>query len=168
MSRAFVKEDDLEHAGIDIPERPISPVTNYVTPFGFMELEKKIIELESMRLSYIDSEDVNLIQKKMRVERDLRYFASRLNSAILIDPDKQPKDIILFSARVDVLTESEENLTFEIVGEDESDIQKHKISYTSPLAKSLIGHRTNEEIVWKKPSGDSVLLVTKIYYESNK
>ena len=87
MSRAFVKEDDLEHAGIDIPERPISSVANYVTPFGYIELEKKIIELESMRLSYIDSEDVNLIQKKMRVERDLRYFSSRLNSAILIDPD---------------------------------------------------------------------------------
>ena len=168
MSRAFVKEDDLEHAGIDIPERPISSVANYVTPFGYIELEKKIIELESMRLSYIDSEDVNLIQKKMRVERDLRYFANRLNSAILVDPSKQSKDLILFSAKVDVLTESEDNLTFEIVGEDESDIQKHKISYTSPLAKSLIGHRTNEEIVWKKPSGDSVLLVTKIYYESNK
>tara|TARA_B100000767_G_C19608453_1_gene468820 strand:- start:116 stop:622 length:507 start_codon:yes stop_codon:yes gene_type:complete len=168
MSRAFVKEDDLEHAGIDIPERPISSAANYVTPFGYIELEKKIIELESMRLSYIDSVDVNLIQKKMRVERDLRYFASRLNSAILIDPDKQPKDTILFSAKVDVLTESEENLTFEIVGEDESDIQKNKISYTSPLAKSLIGQRTNEEVIWKKPSGDTILLVTKIYYESNK
>tara|TARA_B100001175_G_C19307828_1_gene541464 strand:- start:34 stop:540 length:507 start_codon:yes stop_codon:yes gene_type:complete len=168
MSRAFVKEDDLEHAGIDIPERPISPVANYVTPFGYIELEKKIIELESMRLRYIDSEDVNLIQKKMRVERDLRYFANRLNSAILIDPDKQPKDMVLFSAKVDVLTESGENLTFEIVGEDESDIHKNKISYTSPLAKSLIGHLINEEVIWKKPSGDTILLVTKIYYESNK
>ena len=102
----------------------------------------------------------------MRAERDLRYFASRLNSAILVDPSKQSKDIILFSAKVDVLTESEENLTFEIVGEDESDIQKNKISYASPLAKSLIGHRLNDEVVWSKPSGDTVLFVSKIYYDN--
>ena len=38
MSRAFVKENDLEHAGIDIPERPISSETNYVTPFGLMQI----------------------------------------------------------------------------------------------------------------------------------
>jgi len=34
MSRAFVKENDLEHAGIDIPERPVSQLPNYVTPNG--------------------------------------------------------------------------------------------------------------------------------------
>ena len=168
MSRAFVKEDDLEHAGIDIPERPVSSLTNYVTPFGYDELERNIMELEVMRQNYIDSEDISLVQKKMRVERALRYFSSRLNSAVLVDPNKQPKDIILFSAKVDVLTESEDNLTFEIVGEDESDIQKNKISYASPLAKSLIGHRLNDEVVWSKPSGDTVLFVSKIYYDNNK
>ena len=40
MSRAFVKENDLEHAGIDIPERPISPEKNYVTPNGLKNLKK--------------------------------------------------------------------------------------------------------------------------------
>ena len=42
MSRAFTKEDDLEHAGIDIPERPVSQEKSYVTPAGLKEL--KIIE----------------------------------------------------------------------------------------------------------------------------
>jgi len=37
MSRAFIKENDLEHAGIDIPERPISLETNYVTPNGLQQ-----------------------------------------------------------------------------------------------------------------------------------
>ena len=45
MSRAFVKENDLEHAGIDVPERPISPEKNYVTPNGLIELEEKISNL---------------------------------------------------------------------------------------------------------------------------
>ena len=49
MSRAFVKENDLEHAGIDVPERPISSEKNYVTPNGLVELEEKISNLEAER-----------------------------------------------------------------------------------------------------------------------
>ena len=47
MSRAFVKENDLEHAGIDVPERPVSSEKNYVTPNGLLELEEKISNLEA-------------------------------------------------------------------------------------------------------------------------
>ncbi len=46
MSRAFVKENDLEHAGIDIPERPLSDEPNYVTPNGLKLLNEKIDTLE--------------------------------------------------------------------------------------------------------------------------
>ena len=46
MSRAFVKENDLEHAGIDIPERPISDEPNYVTPNGLKLLNTQIDALE--------------------------------------------------------------------------------------------------------------------------
>ena len=46
MSRAFVKENDLEHAGIDIPERPISTEPNYVTQNGYDELKKNLEALE--------------------------------------------------------------------------------------------------------------------------
>ena len=45
MSRAFVKENDLEHAGIDIPERPISTESNYVTQNGYNELKKSFEEI---------------------------------------------------------------------------------------------------------------------------
>jgi len=52
MSRAFVKENDLEHAGIDIPERPISDEPNYVTPNGLKFLNTQIdpLEIESEEL----------------------------------------------------------------------------------------------------------------------
>ena len=49
MSRAFVKENDLEHAGIDIPERPLSDAPNYVTPNGLQLLNQKIDALEMER-----------------------------------------------------------------------------------------------------------------------
>ncbi|MGE4596657.1 MAG: GreA/GreB family elongation factor [Methylophilaceae bacterium] len=164
MSRAFVKENDLEHAGIDIPERPISLETNYVTPNGLNQLKDSADKLEQDRQKLTDTDDPIIKQKKMQIERDLRYFANRLKSAILINPLNQSQSIVLFSAKVDVLNESAEKLQFKIVGEDEADIKNNKISYLSPLAKTLIGSRVNDEVVWIKPSGQELLVITHINY----
>ena len=164
MSRAFIKENDLEHAGIDIPERPVSLEINYVTPSGLKNLQHSIDNLDKERKSLIGNEESNFIQKKMRIERDIRYYSSRLKSAILIDPSIQNKEIILFSAIVEVLSVKNKKYEFEIVGEDEADIKENKISYLSPLAKSLIGSRINDEVVWNKPSGNEILSITNIYY----
>jgi transcription elongation factor GreB len=164
MSRAFIKETDLEHAGIDIPERPISHETNYVTPSGLKSLQNTLGNLDTERQSFIGNEDSNIKQKKMRIERDIRYFSSRLKSAILVDPLNQNKEIILFSAKVKVISADKKTHEFEIVGEDEANIKENKISYLSPIAKSLIGSRINDEVVWNKPSGNEILTITNIYY----
>ena len=164
MSRAFIKENDLEHAGIDIPERPVSLETNYVTPAGLKNLQSSIDSLDKERQLLIGNEDSTIKQKIMRIERDIRYFSSRLESAILIDPSIQNKEIILFSAKVEVLSVNNKRYKFEIVGEDEADIKENKISYLSPIAKLLIGNRINDEIIWNKPSGNEILTVTNIYY----
>ena len=52
MSRAFVKENDLEHAGIDIPERPLSDEPTYVTPRGLRLLNQTIDDLENEREAF--------------------------------------------------------------------------------------------------------------------
>ena len=134
MSRAFVKENDLEHAGIDIPERPVSNKRNYVTPNGLKELQEKLNSLDSERQLLKELESSNSKQKKFRIERDLRYFSSRLKSAILVDPSNQDKNIVLFSAIVEVLSSKNKKYKFEIVGEDEANIKLSKIS----LFKSLL------------------------------
>jgi transcription elongation GreA/GreB family factor len=100
----------------------------------------------------------------MRIERDIRYLSARLKSAILINPLTQNNEIVLFSARVEVLTGSNKKKYFEIVGEDEVNIKENKISYLSPLAKLLIGNRVDDEVVWNKPSGNEILTITNIYY----
>ena len=74
MSRAFVKEDDLEHAGIDVPERPISSEKNYVTPNGHKELEDKIAILEEERVKSSLNSDSILKQKKMLVLQIISYI----------------------------------------------------------------------------------------------
>ena len=165
MSRAFVKENDLEHAGIDVPERPISAEKNYVTPDGLMELKEKISNLEEERKkSSLTTDSINK-QKKLQLERDLRYFIKRLESAILVNPDDQDKNKVLFSAFVRVENELGEILNFQIVGEDEANVKENKIAYNSPLAKALIGNALDEEVVWMKPSGNEILTIVNIKYE---
>ena len=165
MSRAFVKENDLEHAGIDVPERPISSEKNYVTPNGLIEIEEKISNLEEQRTeSSLSTDSINK-QKKMQLERDLRYFINRLESAILVNPHEQDKNKVLFSASVDVENELGEILYFQIVGEDEANVKENKIAYNSPLAKALIGNTLDDEVVWMKPSGNETLTIVNIQYK---
>jgi transcription elongation GreA/GreB family factor len=165
MSRAFVKENDLEHAGIDVPERPISSEKNYVTPNGLIEIEEKISNLEEQRTeSSLSTDSINK-QKKMQLERDLRYFINRLESAILVNPHEQDKNKVLFSASVDIENELGEILNFQIVGEDEADVKINKIAYNSPLAKALIGNALDDEVLWMKPSGSEILTIVNIQYK---
>jgi transcription elongation GreA/GreB family factor len=54
--------------------------------------------------------------------------------------------------------------TYEIVGEDEADIKANKVSWTSPLAKAIIGQKIGESVVWARPAGNTVLEIIKISY----
>ena len=167
MSRAFVKENDLEHAGIDIPERPISSETNYVTPFGLKQIKEILDSLNKDRYQFVNKDDAISKQKKMRIEKDIRYYASRLKSAILVKPNTQLSNKVLFGACVELENEDGYSEFYEIVGEDEADIQMNKISYVSPIAKSVIGNNLGEEVILKKPEGLAKLLIKNISYNQS-
>ena len=165
MSRAFVKENDLEHAGIDIPERPLSDTPNYVTPRGLRLLYHSIDDLEKEREALITKKDDPMVRQKIAViERDMRYFAARIESAILTNPKEEDPTHVLFGAKVTVEDEEGTSLTFEIVGEDEANIHEGRVSYLSPLAEALLGGAVGDEVVWEKPLGNSYLTIQKISY----
>jgi len=165
MSRAFVKENDLEHAGIDIPERTLSDEPNYVTPKGLSLLNAQIDALEIERKQLKQKKDDPIAKQKIAiVERDMRYYAARIESAILTIPREEDHSIVLFGAKVTVEDEEGKFSTYEIVGEDEADIHQAKVSYLSPLAEALIGAKLNDEVTWEKPIGDTYLTIQKIEY----
>ena len=165
MSRAFVKENDLEHAGIDIPERPLSDESNYVTPNGLKLLKTQIDALEVEREQLKQKKDEAIIKQKIAIiERDMRYYAARIESAILTRPKEEDHSIVLFGAKVTVEDEEGKLSTYEIVGEDEADIHRGKVSYLSPLAEALIGAKLNDEVIWKKPMSHTFLTIQKIEY----
>ena len=165
MSRAFVKENDLEHAGIDIPERPLSDEPNYVTPHGLKLLNEKIDALEIERETLKQKKDDPIVKQKIAViERDMRYYAARIESAILTQSNNEDHATVLFGAKVTVEDETGKISSFEIVGEDEADIHQGKVSYLSPLADALIGAQLGDEVRWEKPMGDTYLTIQKIIY----
>ena len=165
MSRAFVKENDLEHAGIDVPERPVSDEPNYVTPNGLKLLNAQIEALEVERGILKNKKDEPIAKQKIAIiERDMRYYAARIESAILTTPKEEDHSIVLFGAIVTVEDEEGNLSVYEIVGEDEADIHQGKVSYLSPLAEALIGSKLGDEVTWEKPMGDAYLTIQKIEY----
>src|SRR5258708_37891440 len=99
MSRAFVKEDDSELPGDDLPERPQSPHPNYVTSHGLKALQRRVDKLQEERRALTDGGEPEMLDKEhlKLVERDLRYWQERLDKAIQIDPPPPPPDKVRFS-----------------------------------------------------------------------
>jgi transcription elongation GreA/GreB family factor len=165
MSRAFLNEDKFEQAGDEVVERLVSAEPNYVTASGLQYLQQECERLENLRAQLKQKKDDAFVAPQLaEAERDLRYFTARLESAIVVDTSKHPQDEIRFGATVDMQDENEQSMTFNIVGEDEADIARNKVSWASPLAKALIGHKIGETVVWKRPAGNTELEITAIRY----
>jgi transcription elongation GreA/GreB family factor len=165
MSRGFVKEDDLELAGTDLPERPISEHPNYVTPTGLAQLEAQVEALSAKHSTLSPQKEDPIISQQLAViERDLRYFEARLEQAILVEAGQDDPASVVFGTSVMVEDEEGNQHTFQIVGEDEADVNANKVSYVSPLAKALIGHRAGETVKWMRPAGNVLLDIISITY----
>jgi len=164
MSRAFVKGDDSDLSGEEVPERPVSPYPNYVTVQGLGQLRKKYEALTARHAELKAAAEDFDKPKLTEIERDLRYFSQRLESAILVDVSKEPRDEVHFGATVEAETDDGEVQRFTIVGEDEADVATGKVSWRSPLAHALIGAKVGDTVKWRRPAGDTELEIRKIQY----
>ncbi len=138
MSVAFTKESDAEAVAADLPDRPISPHPNFVTPAGLASLDA---ELAAARTAYQAAQAEGGITADRtamaRATRDLRYWSARRASAQLVAP--QSGDRVVFGSRVTFEAADGRTRTYAIVGEDEADPARGSVSYVSPLARALIG-----------------------------
>ena len=168
MSRAFVNEERFEQAGgEELVDRPISEFPNYVTPTGALELQTLEESLMAQLAPLKASKDETFNKDKVaEIERDLRYVRARLDSAILVDPKTQSHETVLFGASIEVEDDEGNKHTFHIVGEDEADATINKVSWVSPLAKSLIGQKIGDTVTWQRPVGNINLEILDIHYQS--
>ncbi|TXF10424.1 GreA/GreB family elongation factor [Pelomicrobium methylotrophicum] len=165
MSQAFLKEQDDSVLANQLPDRPQSEHPNYVTREGLERLHAKVRDLQERRASLeAQVDDPHKQQELAQVERDLRYYQGRIEKAIVVDLSQQPTDEVHFGAIVEVEDENGEHHTFTIVGEDEADVTKNRVSWVSPLAKAMLGAKVGDTVTWQRPAGDLELEIVKIRY----
>lgn len=78
-----------------------------------------------------------------------------------------PYDHVLFGTSVSLQDASGNAYEFTIVGEDETDLDTGKISWTSALGRTLMQGKIDESVVWKRPAGDLELDICAINYKSD-
>jgi transcription elongation factor GreB len=105
-------------------------------------------------------------KKRLReIDRRIRFLTQRLETSMVVDPTSIKSSKIQFGATVELLDENGKSRIFTIVGVDEVDTSKNRISWQSPIGKSLLGKSQGDEVIVKIPTGESSYEVVSIKYQ---
>jgi len=166
MSRGFVKEDDQEEVPI-VPPRAYLPegVTNYVTPFGMNQLltEKQMLVNEKNNLNNANENEKRIALNYINAK--LQLLNNRIIEAKIVNLNEQPQNEIRFGSMITLKIEESKSIqTFQIVGVDEADISKGKVSFLSPIARVLINKKIGDKVILKQAGKDIVFEIIDISY----
>ena len=100
------------------------------------------------------------------IEGRISEIESKLALAQVIDISKiDQTDRVIFGTTLDLINlDTEENVTYQIVGEDEADIKQNKISINSPIGRALIGKEVGEEVQVQTPKGVVSYEIDEVHY----
>lgn len=184
MSKAFTRENDNDNDDDELTPLPAIPpgTKNYITPAGFRRMKdeyKQLWEVErpalvqtiSWAASNGDrSENGDYIYGKKRlreIDRRLRFLAKRLENSEVIDPEQRRGcEQVFFGATVTVCHGDGEERTYSIVGVEEADVGRGRISWVSPLARTLLKARADDTVLLQLPNGVEELVVVEVSYQS--
>ncbi len=159
--------------------RPPTPKKSpYITPEGFRRLQDESKALWARRTEVTKalaaaaaegdrSENAEYIYRKKElreIDRRIRYLQKRLPDLKVIAQIPTDTDCIYFGAWVILENEAGDEVRYRIVGPDETDPRKGLISMDSPLAKTLLKKRVDEEVTVRTPEGEAGYLVLDVHY----
>lgn len=160
MSRAFVNEDNAAAQADQPVERQVSAQPNYVTPTGFAQLQARVAELQALHSQQAARKDQADKQRIADIERDLRYFNQRLQSAQVVAPTSA--DQVRIGHWVTFVDEHDHEQRVQLVGEDQADAASGLINWGSPLGRALLGAKVGDEVIWARPMGNLAIEVMAI------
>jgi transcription elongation factor GreB len=184
MSKAFVKESDSDDAADPHDDAPVIPtgVRNYITPEGHRRMQEelrhllneerpKIVDIVSWAAGNGDrSENGDYLygRKRLReIDRRIRFLSKRLESAEIVDPARQiRRDQVFFGATVTYAAGSGTERTVTIVGIDEVDPDRGRVSWISPIARALLKAHEGDLVDLRTPSGVEPIEIVEIRYGS--
>ncbi len=182
MNKAFVKEsdnDDDEEA-LALAQAIPAGAKNYITPAGYQRIKDELLELIDVERPEVvkvvhwaasngdRSENGDYIYGKRRlrqIDGRIRFLTKRMDSAEVVDPSlHHGNDQIFFGATVRYQNAAGEEHTVTIVGIDELDPLKGKISWVSPVARALTKAREGDLVTLQTPLGAEELEVLSVSY----
>ena len=181
MNKAFIREAD-EDEDEELASSPSLPQggRNYITPAGHARIREEldhllrterptVVEIVHWAASNGDrSENGDYIYGKKRlreIDRRIRFLTRRLDLAEIVDPARQQNvDQVFFGATVTLADEQGVEQTYQIVGVDETDFARGRISWISPLARALLKSREGDLVRFQSPSGWREIEVLSIEY----
>jgi transcription elongation GreA/GreB family factor len=161
MSRAFVNEDQAATQADQPVERHVSEQPNYVTAHGLAQLQARVAELQAQHSEQAALGDQADTQRQADIERDLRYFTQRLQSAQVVTPAIST-DKVQIGSWVRFADETNAEQRVQLVGEDQADAHNGLINWSSPLGRALLGAKLGDEVLWKRPAGDQLIEILEI------
>jgi transcription elongation factor GreB len=156
-------------------------VKNYMTPAGCARLRselKQLVEVERPEVTRTvawaasngdRSENGDYIYGKRRlreIDRRIRYLMKRLENVEVVDPRGQQHEQVFFGATVTIADANGKGRTVSIVGFDEVDPARGRVSWISPIARALIKSREGDVVNLRTPSGVEQIEVVEIRYEA--
>ena len=163
--------------------RPPSPAgSKYVTPAGARRLRAELELLwreERPRITQAvaaaaaqgdRSENAEYTYGKRRlreIDRRVRFLRRRLEGMVIVDQPPADPERVFFGAWVQLEAEDGTQSRYRVVGPDEFDMAPGYISMDSPLGKSLLRRRIDDEVKVETPGGSRVYLIVAIEYEGN-
>jgi transcription elongation factor GreB len=181
MSKAFTKESDGDD-DVELEEEAPIPggFRNYMTPAGYKRLNAelahlwdverpKLVETITWAASNGDrSENGDYIYGKRRlreIDRRIRFLSKRIDSAEVVDNTGRTHDQVYFGATVTIASEDGSERTVSIVGVDELDPARGRVSWISPIAKALLKAEVGDVVTLRTPGGTEQIEVLDIRYE---
>lgn len=155
---------------------------NYITPQGLKRLQDEFKELfHQERPKLVEtvawaagngdrSENGDYIYGKRRlreIDSRLKFLRDRIEAAQVVDPTTLKSETVVFGATVTILDENERTNSYMIIGEDEIDVGRNRISWKSPLAKALLGKKVGDEVEIHRPAGPLVAEITEIRFKDS-
>lgn len=182
MSKAFVREGEGDDEELEPALKLPVGVRNYITPAGHAQLKEEleclvkrerpqVVEIVAWAASNGDrSENGDYIYGKRRlreIDRRIRFISKRLDIAEVVDPVRQgSNDQIFFGATVTVAEPGGNEAVYVIVGVDEADVSRGRISWISPLAQALIKSREGDVVRFQSPAGIREIDILEVRYRS--
>ena len=165
MSRAFVNEDNAADQA-DLPvERRVSQQPNRLTAQGLAQLQAKVAQLQQEHSAESAKGEHADKQRQADLERDLRYFNQRVQTAQVVAPATSSEKVQIGSW-VTFANDQDEQQRIQLVGEDQADASAGLINWGSPLGLALLGAQVGDEVLWKRPVGDQLIEVLRIEPEA--